>query len=99
MVSLKLATSLDGKIATRTGESQWIHAGDARGSPFRQGARLSVLAPPPAVRVTLGADVEQAARDLSLWAPPEGHARPPGPEARPQRIGRGSAVVSDMTGR
>ncbi|MGI9507238.1 MAG: bifunctional diaminohydroxyphosphoribosylaminopyrimidine deaminase/5-amino-6-(5-phosphoribosylamino)uracil reductase RibD, partial [Geminicoccaceae bacterium] len=35
MVTLKLATSLDGKIATRSGESQWITGAHARASGHR----------------------------------------------------------------
>ena len=43
-VTLKLATSLDGKIATRTGESQWITGPDARALVHRMRADHDAVA-------------------------------------------------------
>src|SRR5262245_10314449 len=42
-VTLKLATSLDGKIATATGESQWITGPEARAMVHRMRAAASVV--------------------------------------------------------
>jgi diaminohydroxyphosphoribosylaminopyrimidine deaminase/5-amino-6-(5-phosphoribosylamino)uracil reductase len=47
LVSLKLATSLDGRIATRTGDNRWITGESARrrGHALRAGRARSALAP------------------------------------------------------
>ncbi len=90
-VTLKLAASLDGKIATRTGASQWITGEAARRDVHRlrgtQDAILTtaatVLADNPALtaRVPGGRDPRRIVVDVRLRTPPD--ARVYDPAERP----------------
>ena len=71
LVTLKLASSLDGRIATRTGDSRWITGADARARGHLLRARHDA--------VMVGA-ASALADDPALTWPAAGHgAREPGP--------------------
>jgi diaminohydroxyphosphoribosylaminopyrimidine deaminase/5-amino-6-(5-phosphoribosylamino)uracil reductase len=71
-VTLKLATSLDGKIATRTGESQWITGPDARSLVHRMRADHDAVA--VGIGTVLADDPQLTARGIA------------GPVRQPTRI-------------
>ena len=99
-VTLKLAASLDGKIATRTGESQWITGEAARRDVHRlratQDAILTtartVLADDPALtaRIPRGHDPRRVVVDARACTPPD--ARVYAPAERPPLL---ATTVSD----
>lgn len=84
LVTLKMATSLDGKIATRTGDSKWISGEESRALVHRWRAEMDAVAvgsgtqvaddPRLTARVTEGDPVRQPARvifDSRLVTTPE----------------------------
>ncbi len=71
-VTLKLATSLDGKVATAAGESQWISGSEARALVHRWRADSDAVA--VGIGTALADDPRLTARDL------------PGPVRQPLRV-------------
>ena len=84
MVTLKLATSLDGRIATRTGESQWITGPEARRMVHLMRARHDA--------VLVGAGTARADDPLL-------NVRGIGPMAQPLRLVAAQKLDLPQTGR
>jgi phosphohistidine swiveling domain-containing protein len=84
MVTLKLATSLDGRIATRTGESQWITGPEARRMVHLMRARHDA--------VLVGAGTARADDPLL-------NVRGIGPMAQPLRLVAARTLDLPQTGR
>jgi diaminohydroxyphosphoribosylaminopyrimidine deaminase/5-amino-6-(5-phosphoribosylamino)uracil reductase len=66
-ITLKIATSLDGRTATRTGESQWITGPASRGHARRERARAGAVA--VGVETVLADDPALTARTRGLPEP------------------------------
>jgi diaminohydroxyphosphoribosylaminopyrimidine deaminase/5-amino-6-(5-phosphoribosylamino)uracil reductase len=84
-VILKLATSLDGKVATVTGESRWISGPESRVLVHRWRAEMDAVA--VGIGTALADDPQLTARDL------------PGPVRQPLRVVFDSGARLPLTGR
>ena len=97
-VTLKAAVTLDGKIATRTGDSKWITGEEARSEAHRMRGESdailigvgTVLADDPklTVRHVEGADPVRVVLDADLRTPPQRRFARPG-----ERIGRRYVLI------